>query len=167
MTTLRPGGSGRVVTGDAFVRATTSPLGAIVIGSSLEAPADWPTVGGAGAADAQLGHALGWVCEVRKKDIVVLNPLGEGVYKIPLPPLDEAWLHQVRLTESTAIYLIDDDLADTAGEVALAKRAADTNVVAASVRTSIASDYGAMEEVGRNEPCPCGSGRKFKKCHGQ
>ncbi|MGP3710342.1 YecA family protein [Brucella sp. RRSP16] len=23
------------------------------------------------------------------------------------------------------------------------------------------------QKVGRNEPCPCGSGRKFKKCHGQ
>jgi preprotein translocase subunit SecA len=21
-------------------------------------------------------------------------------------------------------------------------------------------------KVGRNEPCPCGSGRKFKHCHG-
>lgn len=21
-------------------------------------------------------------------------------------------------------------------------------------------------EVGRNEPCPCGSGKKYKKCHG-
>jgi len=21
--------------------------------------------------------------------------------------------------------------------------------------------------VGRNEPCPCGSGKKFKQCHGQ
>jgi preprotein translocase subunit SecA len=21
-------------------------------------------------------------------------------------------------------------------------------------------------EVGRNDPCPCGSGKKFKKCHG-
>jgi preprotein translocase subunit SecA len=20
--------------------------------------------------------------------------------------------------------------------------------------------------VGRNDPCPCGSGKKFKKCHG-
>jgi preprotein translocase subunit SecA len=24
----------------------------------------------------------------------------------------------------------------------------------------------AMPKVGRNEPCPCGSGRKFKHCHG-
>lgn len=22
----------------------------------------------------------------------------------------------------------------------------------------------AMEKVGRNDPCPCGSGKKFKKC---
>ena len=25
----------------------------------------------------------------------------------------------------------------------------------------------ALPKVGRNEPCPCGSGRKFKHCHGQ
>jgi len=25
---------------------------------------------------------------------------------------------------------------------------------------------GTVPEVGRNEPCPCGSGRKYKKCHG-
>ena len=23
-----------------------------------------------------------------------------------------------------------------------------------------------MAKVGRNEPCPCGSGKKFKRCHG-
>ena len=22
-------------------------------------------------------------------------------------------------------------------------------------------------KVGRNEPCPCGSGKKYKRCHGQ
>lgn len=25
----------------------------------------------------------------------------------------------------------------------------------------------ATSKVGRNEPCPCGSGKKFKKCHGE
>lgn len=25
----------------------------------------------------------------------------------------------------------------------------------------------AAQKVGRNDPCPCGSGRKFKQCHGQ
>ena len=23
-----------------------------------------------------------------------------------------------------------------------------------------------VPEVGRNDPCPCGSGKKYKKCHG-
>ena len=30
-----------------------------------------------------------------------------------------------------------------------------------------AQAQGAMPRVGRNDPCPCGSGRKFKHCHGQ
>jgi preprotein translocase subunit SecA len=25
---------------------------------------------------------------------------------------------------------------------------------------------GAAAKVGRNDPCPCGSGKKYKKCHG-
>jgi uncharacterized protein YecA (UPF0149 family) len=25
----------------------------------------------------------------------------------------------------------------------------------------------ASSKVGRNEPCPCGSGKKYKKCHGE
>ena len=24
-----------------------------------------------------------------------------------------------------------------------------------------------VEKVGRNDPCPCGSGKKFKNCHGK
>ena len=23
------------------------------------------------------------------------------------------------------------------------------------------------DKVGRNDPCPCGSGKKYKKCHGK
>jgi preprotein translocase subunit SecA len=26
---------------------------------------------------------------------------------------------------------------------------------------------GEDPQVGRNDPCPCGSGKKFKHCHGQ
>jgi preprotein translocase subunit SecA len=25
----------------------------------------------------------------------------------------------------------------------------------------------SMPKVGRNDPCPCGSGKKYKQCHGQ
>ncbi|MDK2868264.1 MAG: preprotein translocase subunit SecA, partial [Clostridiales bacterium] len=26
--------------------------------------------------------------------------------------------------------------------------------------------FKADKKVGRNDPCPCGSGKKYKKCHG-
>ncbi|HEU4799795.1 MAG TPA: SEC-C metal-binding domain-containing protein, partial [Gemmatimonadales bacterium] len=41
--------------------------------------------------------------------------------------------------------------------------------VAPPVRSSVgrlAPAQGTVPEVGRNDPCPCGSGRKYKKCHG-
>jgi len=25
----------------------------------------------------------------------------------------------------------------------------------------------SSQKVGRNDPCPCGSGKKFKQCHGR
>jgi uncharacterized protein YecA (UPF0149 family) len=36
----------------------------------------------------------------------------------------------------------------------------------------IMAEYAAQDEaryaqVGRNEPCPCGSGKKYKQCHGR
>jgi hypothetical protein len=37
---------------------------------------------------------------------------------------------------------------------------------AASRRTD-AGDPSSRHKVGRNDPCPCGSGRKYKHCHGQ
>ncbi|WP_425485841.1 SEC-C metal-binding domain-containing protein [Gemmatirosa kalamazoonensis] len=44
-----------------------------------------------------------------------------------------------------------------------------TVVGAGSVRslaTPAAPLVGDLSNVGRNDPCPCGSGKKFKKCHG-
>ena len=37
-------------------------------------------------------------------------------------------------------------------------------VQAGQMATALQSD---MPKVGRNDPCPCGSGKKFKHCHGQ
>ena len=33
--------------------------------------------------------------------------------------------------------------------------------------TSSTEQQPAMPRVGRNEPCPCGSGKKYKQCHGK
>ena len=41
-------------------------------------------------------------------------------------------------------------------------RAATRDQAAPAVQTVIKTD----KKVGRNDPCPCGSGKKYKKCHG-
>ena len=33
--------------------------------------------------------------------------------------------------------------------------------------TDFRDQQAALPKVGRNDPCPCGSGKKFKHCHGQ
>jgi preprotein translocase subunit SecA len=33
--------------------------------------------------------------------------------------------------------------------------------------TAVAAAAAGMARVGRNDPCPCGSGKKFKLCHGR
>jgi uncharacterized protein YecA (UPF0149 family) len=38
-------------------------------------------------------------------------------------------------------------------------------IPAATVRTAVHADFGKQQPVGRNDPCPCGSGRKYKQCH--
>jgi hypothetical protein len=96
---------------------------------------------------------------------VVLNPLGEGVFRAPLPDLGDGWVHDVRSTLSASVYVLDGPVHAGASAVDLA--ALDGPVPAATVRTAIAEDYGRTAPVGRNAPCPCGSGKKFKLCHGR
>lgn len=38
---------------------------------------------------------------------------------------------------------------------------------AASQKTEKRQPYIAEQKIGRNDPCPCGSGKKFKNCHGR
>ena len=39
--------------------------------------------------------------------------------------------------------------------------------VAAAMASSRSAVPGGVPKVGRNEPCPCGSGKKYKQCHGR
>ena len=40
-------------------------------------------------------------------------------------------------------------------------------VAAAAGAAAGAGALRAGQKVGRNDPCPCGSGKKYKQCHGQ
>ena len=37
----------------------------------------------------------------------------------------------------------------------------------AEQKKSVSQPYVRSAKVGRNEPCPCGSGKKYKHCHGK
>jgi preprotein translocase subunit SecA len=41
----------------------------------------------------------------------------------------------------------------------------ETTVDEATLRRQTEAD--ALPRVGRNDPCPCGSGKKYKHCHGK
>jgi preprotein translocase subunit SecA len=44
--------------------------------------------------------------------------------------------------------------------------AADPAGAAVGAEAPVAPFVRSDRKVGRNEPCPCGSGRKYKQCHG-
>ena len=53
--------------------------------------------------------------------------------------------------------------AGSGGATAALARAAEGSAVGAEKVKTIRRD---QPKVGRNDPCPCGSGKKYKKCHG-
>jgi preprotein translocase subunit SecA len=51
----------------------------------------------------------------------------------------------------------------TVGASAVAAGAVSGGSTSVATRQRVSSDW---DKVGRNDPCPCGSGKKYKKCHG-
>jgi preprotein translocase subunit SecA len=43
----------------------------------------------------------------------------------------------------------------------------DGSVSQEAVEEAVAKGMAAVPKVGRNDPCPCGSGKKYKHCHGR
>jgi preprotein translocase subunit SecA len=48
----------------------------------------------------------------------------------------------------------------------LGSNESEANEAAAAERPAPGTQVRGERKVGRNEPCPCGSGRKYKQCHG-
>ena len=67
-------------------------------------------------------------------------------------------------TGSAAAFLADAmvDTPSTPDEARLQYSSPDSGGAAGGTT----SDPYADQDVGRNDPCPCGSGQKYKKCHG-
>lgn len=146
------------------MRTIAAPRAAIVMVYGVTTAVDWPEADA--DTEANLNHAAGWVCEVRKHDVVLLDPLGEGVVRAPVPELPPAWLDNVRHDGSCAVFLAPTEAEAGFAELTVASAAATGLLRGATVRTAVSDDYGSMAPVGRNQPCPCGSGKKYKHCHG-
>jgi preprotein translocase subunit SecA len=84
----------------------------------------------------------------------------------PAPPSMQL-LHPDPLTgEAEASFAAVNDRI-TAGEFSTTALAALSSApAAAEAGERDPADRATWGKVGRNEPCPCGSGKKFKHCHG-
>jgi len=60
-----------------------------------------------------------------------------------------------------------DDFAGSADPVEQASARSGTAMAAAAAMGGDDVALAGMPKVGRNDPCPCGSGKKFKQCHGK
>ncbi|HVG24858.1 MAG TPA: SEC-C metal-binding domain-containing protein, partial [Thermoanaerobaculia bacterium] len=61
----------------------------------------------------------------------------------------------------------DGSVSEDRGETETQAARAAMGAVAAAMASSRAAVPGAVTKVGRNDPCPCGSGKKYKQCHGK
>ena len=61
----------------------------------------------------------------------------------------------------------DGSVSEERGSESAAAEAAMGAVAAAMASSRASTVPGGVPKVGRNEPCPCGSGKKYKQCHGR
>jgi preprotein translocase subunit SecA len=47
-----------------------------------------------------------------------------------------------------------------------AQAQAEAAIAAAAAPGAVQQVVNTLPKVGRNDPCPCGSGKKYKHCHG-
>ena len=171
---IRSSAAGKGGAAKPFLRTIASPRAGLVLLTVAEMPGDWAAIPSTGNTEDSLSHGLGWTLEVRRKDLLLMNPLGEGVVNADLPDLEAGWLQALREEGSCAVFLTpasadsaDDGALDTPVDGIIKTAALGGLGRAASVRGSVADDYGKVDPVGRNQPCPCGSGKKFKHCCGK
>jgi preprotein translocase subunit SecA len=79
-------------------------------------------------------------------------------------------LMTVKVQSSEEIERVADDMESRAENIANVTYTAPTETgevmtLLDSSTSAVATD--SIPRVGRNEPCPCGSGKKYKQCHGK
>ena len=81
-----------------------------------------------------------------------------------LPDEDELPLMQAHHIDATTG---EDDVGEGGTRLASAPRTAAAKPGKAAAQAINPQDPKTWGKVGRNDPCPCGSGKRYKHCHGQ
>ncbi len=78
-------------------------------------------------------------------------------------------LMTVKVQSSEEIERVAEDMENRAENIANVTYTAptETGEVVTVVDSATATAADSIPRVGRNEPCPCGSGKKYKQCHGK
>ena len=66
-----------------------------------------------------------------------------------------------------AEFIAQQQAAQAADRAAAAPEAAAAPTVMAALAGFVETDPTTWGDPGRNDPCPCGSGQRFKACHGK
>ena len=98
------------------------------------------------------------------------NPKQE--YKREAFELFQGLLEQIKFEVIQVVTRVKVQSAEEAEKIEAARReqaaktTVTTNVSDYNEGQASAGEAGGVPRVGRNEPCPCGSGKKYKQCHG-
>ncbi len=76
-------------------------------------------------------------------------------------------LMTVQIESTEQVQLAADQLEEKAEAISNVTYSAPDETGTAQVYADPAADSTSVPVVGRNEPCPCGSGKKYKQCHGK
>jgi preprotein translocase subunit SecA len=80
-------------------------------------------------------------------------------------------LMTVRVQSSEQLEQAAEDMEARAESLAMnytgAAESSEVTTIAAAAALAVAAAGSEVPRVGRNEPCPCGSGNKYKHCHGK
>jgi preprotein translocase subunit SecA len=76
-------------------------------------------------------------------------------------------LMTVQIESSEQVQLAADKLEENAESFSRITYSAPDETGAAHVFADSSASSSTIAAVGRNEPCPCGSGKKYKQCHGK
>jgi preprotein translocase subunit SecA len=76
-------------------------------------------------------------------------------------------LMTVRVQSGEQLGEAAEAMESRAEQIANVTYTAPTETGEVEVKVDTATQVAAVPRVGRNEPCPCGSGKKYKHCHGK